>query len=69
MSIEGSGVLEDGTRYSRELSIIETIERDGVTKEVSEERVEIGEEVCEVRGTRINGEVLEEVVEDDCQRC
>ena len=45
--IRGEGVLQDGTRYSRELSVIETLETDGSTKETSEETIEIGQEkVC-----------------------
>ena len=45
--IRGEGVLQDGTRYSRELSVIETLETDGSTKETSEETIKIGQEkVC-----------------------
>ena len=45
--IRGEGVLQDGTRYSRELSVIETLETDGSTKETSEETIKIGrEKVC-----------------------
>ena len=45
--IRGEGLLQDGTRYSRELSVIETLEADGTTKETSEETIKIGqEEVC-----------------------
>ena len=45
--IKGEGVLQDGTRYSRELSVIETLETDGSTKETSEETIKIGQEkVC-----------------------
>ena len=68
MTIEGSGVLPDGTRYTRELSINETTEREGVTREVSEERIEIDGEVVEVRVLRVNGEMMEEEVEDDTVR-
>ena len=67
MNIEGSGELEDGTRYSRELNIIETSEREGVntvTREITEERMEIAGEVCKVRVVRVNGERMEEEVED-----
>ena len=64
MNIEGSGELEDGTKYSRELNITETSESDGVTREVTEERMEIAGEVCKVRVVRVNGERMEEVVED-----
>ena len=32
------------TRYSRELSVIETLETDGTTKETSEETIKIGQE-------------------------
>ena len=42
--IRGEGVLQDGTRYSRELSVIETYETDGSTKETSEETIKIGRE-------------------------
>ena len=68
MTIQGSGELEDGTRYTRKLSITETMERDGINREVSEERIEIGGEVCEVRVMRLNGEMIQEVVEDDSVR-
>ena len=45
--IKGEGVLQDGTRYSRELSVSETLETDGSTKETSEETIKIGrEKVC-----------------------
>ena len=44
MSIRGEGVLQDGTFYSRELSVIETLENDGSTKETSEETIKIGQE-------------------------
>ena len=47
ISIRGEGVLGDGTRYSRELTVIETLETDGSTKETSEETIKIGQEkVC-----------------------
>ena len=47
ISIRGEGVLNDGTRYSREISVIETLETDGSTKETSEETIKIGQEkVC-----------------------
>jgi hypothetical protein len=67
MIIQGSGVLQDGTTYTRELGITETVEREreGVAKEVSAERMKIGGELCEVRGVRVNGEVVEEDVNDD----
>ena len=48
MSIRGEGVLQDGTRYSRELSVIETLETDGSTKETSEETIKIGQEKVSV---------------------
>ena len=67
MTVEGSGELEDGTSYSRELDIIETMEREGdntVTREVAEERIEIGGEVCKVRVVRVDGEMAEEEVDD-----
>ena len=35
---------QDGTRYSRQLSVVETLETDGTTKETSEETIKIGEE-------------------------
>ena len=45
--IKGEGVLQDGTRYSREINVIETLETDGSTKETSEEKIKIGQEkVC-----------------------
>ena len=44
ISIRGEGVLGDGTRYSRELTVIETLETDGSTKETSEETIKIGRE-------------------------
>ena len=67
MNIEGSGELEDGTMYDRKLSIRETTETQGyrtVTKEVTEERIEIAGEVCMVNVVRIDGEMMEENVED-----
>ena len=67
MNIEGSGELEDGTMYDRKLSIRETTETLGhrtVTKEVTEERIEIAGEVCMVNVVRIDGEMMEENVED-----
>ena len=48
MSIRGEGVLQDGTRYSRQLSVIETLETDGTTKETSEETIKIGQEKVSV---------------------
>ena len=65
MTIQGSGVLQDGTTYTRELGITETVEREGVAKEVSAEKIDIGGDVCEVRGVRVNGEVVDEDVNDD----
>ena len=35
---------QDGTRYSRQLSVVETLETGGTTKETSEETIKIGEE-------------------------
>ena len=35
---------QDGTRYSRQLSVVETLETNGTTKETSEETIKIGEE-------------------------
>ena len=67
MNIEGSGELEDGTRYSRELHIIETVERQDfrtVTREVTEETMDIGGEVCKVKVVRVDGEMEDENVED-----
>ena len=67
LNIEGTGELEDGTVYSRKLSIRETTETSGYntfTKEVTEEAVEISGEVCKVNVVRINGEKVEENVED-----
>ena len=71
MTVEGSGELEDGTRYSRELNITETMEREGdntVTREVAEERIEIGGEVCKVKVVRVDGEMTEEEVDDNSVR-
>ena len=65
MTIQGSGVLQDGSRYTRELSIIETLGREGMVKEVSAEKIEIDGETCEVTGVRVNGAMVEEEVEDD----
>ena len=45
MNIQGSGVLQDGTKYTRELNITETMEREGISKEVSAEKIEIGGDV------------------------
>ena len=67
MTIEGSGELEDGTRYSREVMITETREREGdntVTREVAEERTEIGVEVLKVKVVRVDGVMTEEEVDD-----
>ena len=61
MTIQGSGVLQDGSRYTRELSITETLEREGMVKEVSAEKIEIEDETCEVAAVRVNGVMLEEV--------
>ena len=65
MTIQGSGVLQDGSRYTRELSFTETLEREGVVKEVSAEKIEIEGETCEVAGVRVNGVMLEEEVKDE----
>jgi hypothetical protein len=45
MTIQESGVLQDGTTYARVLGITETVEREGMAKEVSAEKIEIGGEV------------------------
>ena len=68
MTIEGSGELKDGNRYtySRELKLTETKEREGdntVTREVAEERTEIGGEVLKVKVVRVDGEVTAEEVD------
>ena len=53
--------------YSRELNITETMEREGdntVTREVDEERIEIGGEVCKVKVVIVDGEMTEDEVDD-----
>ena len=62
MTIQGSGVLKDGSKYTRKLSIMETVGQDGVVKEVSAEKIEVDGEVCEVKGVRINRTVVDEEV-------
>ena len=61
--IEGSGVLADGTQYTRELSIRETVDTEGRTREVVEETLRIGGEEVRVRGERRDGEVVREDVQ------
>ena len=63
MRLEGSGELSDGTTYRRELTISETCEAGGSSREVYEDRVEIGGQVCELRGERRDGEVTWEIVQ------
>ena len=65
MTIQGSGVLQDGSRYTRELSITDTLGRERLIKEVSAEKIEIEGETCEFTGVRVNGVMLEEEVKDE----
>ena len=67
MNCEDSGELEDGTVYDRRLTIRETTEMQGfrtVTREVIEDRVEIDGEFCVVHVVLVDGEDVEENIED-----
>ena len=47
INIINNVIINIATHFSRELSVIETLEADGTTKETSEETIKIGqEEVC-----------------------
>ena len=61
--IEGSGVLPDGTPYTREVTVTETVDTEGRTRETSEETLRIGGEEVRVRGERRDGEVVWEDVQ------
>ena len=66
-NFEDSGELDDGTMYNRMLTIRETTETQGsctITREVIEDRVEIGGEFCVVYVVLVDGENVEVNVED-----
>ena len=65
LSIQGSGVLQDGSKYTRELSIFETVDIGGLVKESFAEKIEVAGEVCEVKGVRVDRTVVEEDVKDN----
>ena len=47
INIINNVIINIATHFSRELSVIETLEADGTTKETSDETIKIGqEEVC-----------------------
>ena len=47
INIINNVIINIATHFSRELSVIETLETDGSTKETSEETIKIGQEkVC-----------------------
>jgi hypothetical protein len=67
MRIKEYGELEDGTWYSRELKITESMEMEGdstVTREVAEERTKIGGEMLKVKVVRVDGEMTAQEVDD-----
>ena len=63
LMLRGSGVLADGTPYTRELTIGETVDTEGSTMEASEETLRIGGEEVRVGGERRDGEVVREDVQ------
>jgi hypothetical protein len=55
LQVSGSGRLEDGTEFRRELTVSERVGAGGLLSETSEDRLEIGGQVCEVQGERVDG--------------
>ena len=63
VTLRGSGMLADGTPYTRKLTIKENVDTEGRTMETSEETLKIGGEEVKVSQERRDDEVVREDVQ------